>query len=414
MNNTQKTEILNALDSMENIDFSDALSMMESEGFGDFPGLDEDESEAAEEPTETEEPTPTAEPVSSREAENPSGVPMEGSETEAGTEQPERVVGASTMVAVGALAAAVLLILCRLLYRKKKTPSGKEKKSAEDLGITADEAPKERTDASKRGEERTITAPFQRTGESFSVGVVHAIGARKDQQDAYLLSDHTDNALVREKGFLAIVADGMGGLSNGGMVSRMAVSTGIEYFRSAPGGISPAKRLLEMTKVINVRVNQFLKGRGERSGSTLVESLIYDGKLYFLTVGDSRIYLYRGGRLICLNRPHVYAEELALEGVNHLRNLSDMDSDRQKGSLTSYLGAGRLKYLDRNAEGIALVRGDKLMLCSDGIFGTIKEEEMEQALSKNPKEAAELLEQKVYAAGKSAQDNFTAVVIQCN
>ena len=320
-------------------------------------------------------------------------------------------IGRSGYIAVGALLAAVVLVLLRT-YSSRKKNSASKNSSAQKRRRELSDGCTEGTEASFISDMPEVNSSPSAAGTSYSVGKVHAIGARRDQQDSFILSDYMDRSVVRERGLLAIVADGMGGLSNGGMVSKLAADTGMEYFYNSAVSLTPQRRLLEMAQIINSRVNQFLQGRGERSGSTLVEALIHQGKLYFLTVGDSRIYLYRGGHLICLNRPHVYAEELALEGVNRQRGLSDMDSDRQKDSLTSYLGAGRLKHVDRNAEGITLSRGDRIMLCSDGVFGTLNEESMEQALSGNPQEAAELLEQQICAVGKVSQDNFTAVIIQ--
>lgn len=352
-----------------------------------------------------EEPTilPAGEPEKKSSGENEE-------ETVSGTEFPFPLTGwsKSSYIAIGALLMALILIVLRRITSQKHTDAKGKKKQAETSGATEDASSQNGSEEGSRTSPSGMKAPY-------SVGKVHAIGARKDQQDSYHISDYnTDRSVISEKGFLAIVADGMGGLSNGGAVSKLAVNTGMEYFYGSLSSLTPERRLLEMAQLINHRVNQFLRGRGERSGSTLVEALIYRDKLYFLTIGDSRIYLYRGGHMICLNRPHVYAEELALEGVNQQRSLSDMEHDSQKASLTSYLGAGRLKYLDRNTEGITLVRGDKIMLCSDGVFGTLNEESMEFALSKSPEVAAELLEQQVYAAGKIGQDNFTAVIIQCN
>lgn len=351
----------------------------------------------------------------------PTAEPTTEPATEAGTEQQEPIWNKSGYIAVGALLAAIFLIIFRKLtsrkYSAKNSVSPKKEQSRKRLQALSDEVQtgietEDVSDFGVSGAEKQ-GAPLGRK-VPYSVSKVHAIGARKDQQDSYNISDYMDSSLLQEKGLLAIVADGMGGLSNGGMVSKLAVNTGMEYFYGSDPSLAPGRRLLEMVQIINNRVNQFLYGKKERSGSTLIEALICQNKLYFLTVGDSRIYLYRGGHMICLNRPHIYAEELALDGVNKQRNLSDMESDRQKASLTSYLGAGRLKHLDRNAEGISLVKGDKIMLCSDGVFGTLTEESMELALSKSPEEAAELLEQQVYVAGKAAQDNFTAVIIQCN
>lgn len=242
-------------------------------------------------------------------------------------------------------------------------------------------------------------------------GIVHGIGGRDDQQDSCGLSDESGKGLWQDKGLFAVLADGMGGLSDGGAVSRLAVSTCLDTFFGTGAEKDPADLLLEAARVTNVRVNGMLGPNIRKSGSTLVQALIRRGKLYFLTVGDSRIYLYRGGRLLCLNRPHVYAEELALAGVNGRGSLDQVHRNAQKAALTSFVGAGELMHLDRSSEGIALVPGDKILLATDGVFGTLEDWQMERALGKDADEAARELGRQIEEADREYQDNYTAVIL---
>ena len=245
-------------------------------------------------------------------------------------------------------------------------------------------------------------------GPRVNAAVYQHIGARNDQQDSYGVSEPGAYA---QTGVMAIVADGMGGLANGRAVSSSLVRTFQEGFRYAGPGTDAADLLLDLATRANSGVNQMLRGQ-ERSGSTLVAALIRGGMLHFLTVGDSRIYLYRGGALLQLNREHIYQEELAVKALNQVVSLQQVRGDRQAHSLTSYFGIGRIPAMDRNYEGIKLVDGDKLLLASDGIFGTLTQAQMEAAMGQSVQDAARTLGDWVLSANRPHQDNNTAVVLE--
>lgn len=158
------------------------------------------------------------------------------------------------------------------------------------------------------------------------------IGARQDQQDS---CTYSDPALYPQQGILAVVADGMGGLANGKAVSATLVRIFEEGFRQSNPQHGGADLLLELAVRANSQINQMLM-RQDRSGSTLVAAIIRKGYLHFLAVGDSRIYLCRGGALIQLNREHIFREELAVKAVNQAVPMNQVWSDRQAHALTSY------------------------------------------------------------------------------
>lgn len=251
-----------------------------------------------------------------------------------------------------------------------------------------------------------VAAPS--AGPRISAAVYQHIGARNDQQDSYGVSEPSAYA---QTGVMAVVADGMGGLANGRAVSNSLVRTFQDGFRYAGPGTDAADMLLELATRANSNVNQMLMGK-ERSGSTLVAALIRGGMLHFLTVGDSRIYLYRGGALLQLNREHIYQEELAVKAMNQVVSQQQVRNDRQAHSLTSYFGIGKIPAMDRNYEGIKLVDGDKLLLASDGIFGTLTQAQMEAAMGLSVQDAARTLGDWVLSANRAHQDNNTAVVLE--
>ena len=291
-----------------------------------------------------------------------------------------------------AAALAVLIVAALVLIHRRKDRPGEMTRMAVPSAVPFRDMEEERIG----GGPQILTAVHQH------------IGAREDQQDSFGVSD--PNVYVRN-GLMAVVADGMGGLANGRAVSSALVSTFQEGFQYARPGMDRADLLLELAIRANAGVNQMLRG-AERSGSTLVAASVCEGMLHFLTVGDSRIYLYRGGALLQLNREHIYQEELAAKALNQLVSIQQVRGDRQAHSLTSYFGIGRIPLMDRNYEGIRLVNGDKILLASDGVFGTLSQAQMEAALERDVTEAAKVLGDWIRTANRPHQDNNTAVVLE--
>lgn len=248
-------------------------------------------------------------------------------------------------------------------------------------------------------------------GVEVKTATLQAQGSRNDQQDAYGISDLSDPTTYARQGVMAVVADGMGGLANGSVVSNLLVRVFLQGFQSGAAYMQPQDLLLDLATRANMQVNQMLRG-AERSGSTLVATTIRNGYLHFLTVGDSHLYLYRGGVLLQLNREHVYQEELAVKAVNRYVSVSQVHSDPQAHSLTSYFGIGNIPIIDRNVDGIKLISGDRIILCSDGVYGTLTREQMEQALQKPLDEAANIMGNMIEEAAKPYQDNYTAVILE--
>lgn len=250
-------------------------------------------------------------------------------------------------------------------------------------------------------------------GFAVRIGNAHHIGARENQQDSFSISDVTDRQLCRERGIFAVVADGMGGLSNGAQVSATVTSSMQSRFLS--GGVEePSIKLLEMLHYANRKVNDYLKWNpGTQSGSTVVAVLISKTSMHFISVGDSRIYLCRGKTLTQLNREHTYASDLDEKAAKGEISLEEAASDPQRKALTSYIGMGELAKIDRSIHPFQLVPGDKILLMSDGVFGTLTAREIWEAVQTDAFHGAERIEQMVLAKHRASQDNFTAVVIEC-
>lgn len=244
---------------------------------------------------------------------------------------------------------------------------------------------------------------------TFEIGKLHQQGAREYQQDCFSVSDP---AQYQNRGILAVLADGMGGLENGDQVSQCAVSVMMEQFHRLSG--DPMATLLSLLESATVQVNTLL---GEenfcKSGTTLIAGLIRENYFYCLSVGDSRICLLRDGHLYQLNREHIYRQELIRRAVNHDLSWEQAMSNPKAGGLTSFLGMGKLKHIDLPAEPVEVLPGDTFVLMSDGVYNAATRQELLEELSKSPAEAAEGLHRLIDAKQLKNQDNYTAIILSC-
>ena len=202
------------------------------------------------------------------------------------------------------------------------------------------------------------------------------------------------------------------GLADGDKVSQAAVSALAQAFYHAQG--TPQQVLLRLAERANFTVNQLLGDDGAyRSGSTLAAGLIRNGAFHYLSVGDSRICLYRHGILYQLNREHIYRNELCIRFVNGEESLEGAEANPKGSGLTSFLGMGQLKYIDLPAQPVKVLPGDRFLLMSDGVYNALTPGEMTAALERGPGQSVQALDEAIRAKGYQNQDNYTAVILNC-
>nr|WP_269141924.1 protein phosphatase 2C domain-containing protein [Lientehia hominis] len=250
------------------------------------------------------------------------------------------------------------------------------------------------------------------------IGNLHHIGGREEQQDSFAISDVTNSTLCEKRGSFAVVADGMGGLSNGARISAIVTSSMMSRFEEGNreefrGEREIPMELLQMVQNAEREALRFLGTSHEQSGSTVVAAWIYAGRLYFISVGDSRICLLRNGTVTILNREHTYGSELDEMAARGEIPIKEARENVQRHALTSYIGIEPLEKIDRNIHGLPLLPGDKILLMSDGVFGTISEKEILKAAVQDAAVMAQDLQAMVLSHRRSGQDNFTAVILQC-
>ena len=258
--------------------------------------------------------------------------------------------------------------------------------------------------AQKRAPEKVQEQPVP---SGPKVAALHNIGRRSGQQDSF-------DVVPCAGGLLAVVADGMGGLSDGDKVSKKIVSTFHEdAARVRPGQSIDA--LYQMLAHANQEVNRMLGTALQgKCGSTLLAVLMEKDRMQWTAVGDSRIYLYRGGSLIQVNREHTYKIDLLERAINGEMSFADLRKDAQLTRLCSYMGMGRIKHVDGSLNTVRLLPGDRVLLMSDGVFNTLSEEEIAGVLSRfdDVEQAAAVLEKKVLEKNSPTQDNFTCVILK--
>lgn len=251
-------------------------------------------------------------------------------------------------------------------------------------------------------------ADFSDSITSIHVGKLHDQGAREYQQDSFGVSDEKTFSAT---GLLAVVADGMGGLADGDRVSAALVETALDGFMYSQGQGTPEQVLLTLTQW---GVNRLLGPENYRkSGSTLVMGLIRGDLFSWISVGGSRICLYRNGQLLQLNREHDFKQKLILQAVNGEIPLQEVYTDKRSGGLISFLGMGQLEYIDLPVEPLRLLPGDKLVLMTDGVYNALKDSEIITALALDEDAAPEALHRAIQKKAFQDQDNYTAVILTC-
>ena len=235
-------------------------------------------------------------------------------------------------------------------------------------------------------------------------------GARQSQQDSVYVGTRDDR-------LLAAVCDGMGGMQGGGQASKLAVGM-LQGFFLDQKIINDAEFFRNCVQEIDRAIYHLWDGdKPLRAGSTIAAVMINERELTWLSVGDSRIYLNRKEELICPVPEHNYwflLNEKLKRGQLDLQQYRRESTRPDVRGLVSYLGIGGVEWMEINPRPLQLSHGDKLMVCSDGLYRNLKEDEILSILQKDlsiTDRADQLVEQALFHAGNRA-DNTTAVLIE--
>jgi len=241
------------------------------------------------------------------------------------------------------------------------------------------------------------------------VGGSSYAGSRSVQQDAFGVSD---TSLFDEKGVLAVVSDGIGGMSNGEKFSRIAVDTMKTSFAGATAQNDICSSLLTIYGDARRAAMSALEDtENPEGGATVVAVLVKDNKMAFLSVGDSSIFFMRRGGLIKLNRPQILGVMLDESAAFGYVPREEAERNIYRKALTNHICEYEVKNCDRNLSPITLRAGDRIALLSDGVTSTLSEGEIAACMRMNGVGGAKAMIEKIISRGKPRQDNATALML---
>ena len=209
-------------------------------------------------------------------------------------------------------------------------------------------------------------------------------------------------------GYLLAIADGMGGHPAGEVASRIAVETLVESL-NAVTDVDLGLALKQAYRKANDAIYEAGRADASRAGmgTTLTAALLRGQYATVANVGDSRAYLLRGSGLTQVTRDHTVAEDEVAAG----RITSDaVRRDPRRNILTQVVGTSpRLDGQLPNVFELTLLPGDRLLLCSDGLYDVLDDGDLRHALlNQDPDEAARDLV--ALARQRGTRDNASAVV----
>ena len=232
---------------------------------------------------------------------------------------------------------------------------------------------------------------------------------RENNEDACLYWEPASKDEFERKGRLAVIADGMGGYEGGQEASRLAVDTIREVYEKS-NHPDPQAALLDAFAVAHQRIQSYAQGHPGfiGMGTTCTALVLRERQLYFAHVGDSRLYLLRGPRVSRLTRDHSYVSRLVECGI--VRS-EDAERHPQRHILTAALGAGGEVLADQAEHGMRLEEGDTLILCTDGLWSVVTEEEL-AALGRENDPAVSCSALVKLALQRGGPDNITVQVMR--
>lgn len=206
---------------------------------------------------------------------------------------------------------------------------------------------------------------------------------------------------------LVAVADGVSGAQGGEVASRTAIDVILRTFHLSPSKWGVPKRLVRAVQQANIEIyDRALVVTELRGMSTTLTAVVVDGGMaYAAHVGDSRLYLVRGDRIMQKTKDHTVSAERRRLGLLSARGAQNHP---ERSTLTRSLGRELIAAVDRIEFPVAL--GDVLLLCSDGLYNVLANEDLRTLLAgRTPDAACQALVDAANARG--TPDNLTAAVL---
>ena len=246
---------------------------------------------------------------------------------------------------------------------------------------------------------------------SFDISGSQIDGSREYQEDEFLISHLVDEE--KNPAALIAVADGMGGHAAGNVAANLAVQAFNKHISANYPGEDVHELLHSSVMRANATIAETIAETAalQGMGCTIVAAVVEKGKVWWASVGDSHLYLFRGGKLYKKNADHSYGgfmDRLRASG----REVSFNQPGLSRNVLMSALTGEDIVEIDCPEEGLDLLSGDRLIFSTDGM-DTLSEGKITQysKWGTSAKECVDQLLQGVTNENRPRQDNTTVLVV---
>jgi PPM family protein phosphatase len=224
--------------------------------------------------------------------------------------------------------------------------------------------------------------------------------------------NNEDNLFIDAEQHVYMVADGMGGQAAGEIASQLAVDLIPLRLKKLPAAVEPAAAAAELTQSF-LECNEKILERGaedptaQNLGTTAVVAMIRDAKMVVAHIGDSRAYRMRAHKLEALTVDHNLAQALVNAGSIPE---DDLKNHRYRNVLYKYLGM-KESGVEPDIRPTDIAVGDRFLLASDGVTGSISDEEIIREMTRRNDPQSCAMEVVRLAIENGSKDNATAIVI---
>ena len=236
----------------------------------------------------------------------------------------------------------------------------------------------------------------------FSVFQISRKGGREKNED------RMGYCYTRESG-LFVLADGMGGHPEGEVAAQLALQTiSALYQKEAKPIVKDVTEFLSTSLMAaHHQIIRYASEKGmlDTPRTTLVAAIVQDSSATWVHCGDSRLYVVRHGELLTRTRDHSYLEQQSSVGAARIERIN-------RNILFTCLGSPTKPVFDVTGP-VTLQQGDKIMLCSDGLWGSLGDEDIVRHLGTQPvSEAVPDLVEAALRSGGEQSDNVTVIALE--
>ena len=248
----------------------------------------------------------------------------------------------------------------------------------------------------------------------------HPGKVREVNEDSFVINEYTKDiekssqhikGTDMEEPLLCGVFDGMGGEKGGFEASDTAALIAVEYYKYLAKSKTPAEKSIhDYVKNCNNFIKDYLaENKLNRGGTTFALAYFYEENVNLFSMGDTRIYLFRNGTLLRVSRDHTLAQK---KYEANIFTKEEAEKSSESHMLTRFLGmdADSADFKAECYAPISLNQGDKLLLCSDGLYDMVDEKKIAEILSiEGTPYSTELLKA---ALANGGIDNVTCLIIE--